>query len=84
MGLDPKGIPDSLSDNWNKDPLLPAPAKRFQASHVITPPGSSTPQSSDFSSDDAHRGLSPDQGDWVPPAVTRLPISAGSKDLPPA
>jgi hypothetical protein len=84
MGLDPKGIPDSLSDNWNKGPLLPAPAKRFQASHVNNPPGSSTPQSSDILRDDAHCGLSPDQGAWVPPVVTRLPIAAGSKDLPPA
>lgn len=83
MGLDPKGIPNSLSDNWNKGPLQPAPAKRLQASHV-SPPSSSTKQSSDFSRDDAHRGLSPDQGAWAPPAVTRLPISAGSKDLAPA
>jgi hypothetical protein len=84
MGLDPKGIPDSLSDNWNKGPLLPVPAKRLQASHVNNLPGPSTPQSSDILGDDAHRGLLSDQGAWVPPVVTRLPIAAGSKDLPPA
>lgn len=72
MGLGGK-IPDSLSGNWDKDPLQPAPARRLHASHVVGP---STPQSSDFSGDDAHRGLSPYQGDWVPPAVRRLPIGA--------
>lgn len=72
MGLGGK-IPDSLSGNWDKNLLQPTPGKRLPASDPVGP---STPPPSDFSGDDAHRCLLRDQGAWMPPAVTRLPIGA--------
>ena len=77
MGLDTKTHPDSLSGDW-QEAVPPAPGKRLHESRVVGSPGLSTPQSSDVLGDDAHRRLSRDQGDWMAPAMTRLPLSAKS------